>query len=329
MSDALALPETINCHELPENPWPEAAYRLLPRDPDNEYYRERTDRNIGWITENEQELLRHSTVGIAGCGGMGGLLASTFIRLGIGAVRIADCETFDRSNINRQFAAMRGTVGESKAFATARLARAVSDDTELVVYPQGITEETVDAFLAGCSAVCDEIEVLALPARILLHARARVHGIPVFNCNTVGFSTNLFLYTPGSMTMEEATGITYPEALALHARAGVGDQEAVKAIVDAMMRAVVPELPEYSPEDPQTNRASFFRRFEEERKVPIIATNPPMASGFLANRVLLHLLKDSGVRRDIAETPPMPGYLSIDAAAMTARAVQEGWNPHA
>src|SRR6202142_2386032 len=202
----------VECFDLPEYPSADTAYRLLPRHADEAYYTERTDRNRGWITRDEQEILRRSVVGIAGCGGMGGLLASIFLRLGVGEIRIAANEVFDVSNINRQFAAGRGTVGMSKAFETARMARAVTDDTTLVVYPQGIVEQTVVPFLQGCDVVCDEIEFWAVGARILLHRAARSLGICLFNCNTVGFGTRLFLFEPKGYTMEEVLGLTYGEA---------------------------------------------------------------------------------------------------------------------
>lgn len=312
----------VGLYDLPEAASVDTAYRLLPKQSDAAYYHERTDRNIGWITPEEQISLSKSVVGIAGCGGMGGLIASTFVRLGIGQVRIADCEVFDVSNINRQFGAMRTTVGLSKAFETARLIRTISNDNTLVVYPQGITEETVDSFLAGCDVVCDEIEVFALDARILLHQRARARGISLFNCNTVGLSTNLFLYTPESMTMEEATGISYDEAKEMCAQARNGDRAQARHIGEAMVRAVLPKVPVYS-RHPGADREAFFGRLYAG-KAPILATNPSLASGFLADRVLLYLLRNSGVRRTVVQTPEMPGYLRLDAWHMQMETVSTG-----
>src|SRR5262245_28319752 len=122
---------------------------------DPQYYRERTSRNIGWISEDEQELIRNYSLGIAGCGGMGGMLGERFVRLGVGTVKIADIENFDTTNMNRQYAAVKNSIGKSKALSTGRMLRAITNDFTLEVYPQGICEEVVDQFLEGCSAVCD------------------------------------------------------------------------------------------------------------------------------------------------------------------------------
>jgi len=112
------------------------------------------------------------TIGIAGCGGMGGLVAQILLRAGIGTIKIADTEVFDASNINRQFGAQRHTIGQNKAITTAKMLRATSDDTSIHVYPKGITEEYVDSFVDGCDLILDEIEYWSLAGRILLHIKA-------------------------------------------------------------------------------------------------------------------------------------------------------------
>ena len=56
----------------------------------DDLYRSIFSRNIGFFTESEQEKLRRSTIGIAGMGGVGGLLAERLTRLGIGQLKILD-----------------------------------------------------------------------------------------------------------------------------------------------------------------------------------------------------------------------------------------------
>jgi len=314
----------INCFDLPENPDPNCVYTLLPKNPDDEYYRERTDRNIGWITREEQEILRKSVVGIAGCGGMGGQLAQIFARLGIGEIRIADCEVFDVSNINRQFAAKRTTVGKSKAFETAKAVREITDDFTLVVYSQGICEETVDDFLSGCDVICDEIEFWAVGARILLHQQARKAGISVFNCNTVGFGTRLFFFTPDSGTMEDCLGLTYGEAKELQYKIQnkSADKQEIERVMGSVLNGLVPKVPGYC----KPSELKFIlNRLFTEGKAAIIATNPPMATGFLCDHVLFYLLRKSSTKRNIVKPPGMPGYLFFDVGRMEVNIMEQKW----
>lgn len=285
------------------------------------YYRERVDRNIGWILPHEQEILRRSIVGIAGNGGMGGLLCATLLRAGIGELRIADREVFDLSNLNRQFAARRATVGKSKALETAKELRRITDDARIVIYPEGISEETVDDFVSGCDLVLDEIEFFAVGARILLHQRARNAGVPIFNCNTVGFGTRLFFFTPESTTMEELLGFSYEEAKTQEDAVRAGDSTARNMLIERVNAGLLPELPEYKGGD----RTLFIKRLIVEGKASIFATNPPLATGFLADRTALYLLRASGVKRTIAHLPEMPGYLYFDAAFMNCKIVRGRW----
>ena len=66
-------------------------------------------RNIGWVTETEQALLRTRRIAIAGLGGVGGSHLLTLTRLGIGRFNIADLDTFDElaaRNAGKVFEAM-------------------------------------------------------------------------------------------------------------------------------------------------------------------------------------------------------------------------------
>ena len=309
---------------------PGRVYRLLPHDASDEFYYERTDRNIGWITREEQEMLRHKVVGIAGCGGMGGLLASIFCRLGVGEVRIADSETFDVSNINRQYAAGRLTIGESKAWETARLTRETVDDVTLVVYPEGIIEETVHDFVSGCDLICDEVEFWAAGSRIMLHQHARFLGVPLLNCNTVGFGTRLFLFTPGGYPIERMLGMSYEEAIAQQARiqAGTATEKEVTVLMERILDGLVPELPEYAANPSRYSTVATARaRLINERRATIISTNPPLAAGFLADHALFQLLKESPIPRTYVLPPPAPGYLYFDCGQHAARVVARDGRP--
>ena len=65
-------------------------------------YHEAFSRNLGWVTEAEQETLRNKRIAIAGMGGVGGSHLLTLTRLGIGAFNLADFDQFELANFNRQ-----------------------------------------------------------------------------------------------------------------------------------------------------------------------------------------------------------------------------------
>ena len=77
-------------------------------------YRSAFSRNLGWVTEAEQERLRHRRVAIAGLGGVGGVHLLALTRLGIGKFHIADHDRFELVNFNRQAGATVDTLGRPK-----------------------------------------------------------------------------------------------------------------------------------------------------------------------------------------------------------------------
>lgn len=68
-------------------------------------YEEAFSRNIGWLTEAEQQALRGKKIAIAGMGGVGGIHLLTLARLGIGGFHIADLPRRQELSPGRQLGA--------------------------------------------------------------------------------------------------------------------------------------------------------------------------------------------------------------------------------
>src|SRR5258705_3199384 len=89
------------------------------------------DRNIGWLTEWEQQTLRAKRVAIAGMGGVGGFYLTTLARLGIGAFTVADFDHFEIANFNRQIGATIQTLGRPKAEVLGEMAHAINPEIRI------------------------------------------------------------------------------------------------------------------------------------------------------------------------------------------------------
>jgi hypothetical protein len=83
-----ALSDTLKTNDLLST----RPRRLMP--PPGFAYAPAFDRNIGWVTEWEQQALRAKRVAIAGMGGVGGIHLLSLARLGIGRFSIADLDAF-------------------------------------------------------------------------------------------------------------------------------------------------------------------------------------------------------------------------------------------
>ena len=159
-------------------------------------------RNIGIVSEEDQERLRNSTIGIAGTGGVGGQFAYNMARLGVGRIKLSDPETFDYSNVNRQFGATTNTIGAKKADVVADECKKINPNLEIMI-SYGITVDNVEDFIRGCNFVSDSIEIFSLWERLALHKIAREYDLPVSFAPALGFGSALFVFDPRGMTFEE------------------------------------------------------------------------------------------------------------------------------
>src|SRR5262245_54211900 len=123
------------------------------------------DRNVGWVTDAEQAVLRRKRVAIAGLGGVGGYHLLTLVRLGVGAFTLAEFDTFDLPNFNRQAGAGLSTVGRRKLDVLVGMARDINPELEIRTVPEGITAANVDEFLDGADIYVDGLDFFAFEAR--------------------------------------------------------------------------------------------------------------------------------------------------------------------
>ena len=161
------------------------------------------DRNVGWLTASEQRQLRSKRVAIAGMGGVGGSHLLTLARLGIGKFHIADFDTFEIGNFNRQAGATMSTLGCSKVEVLAAMARDINPDAEVRMFPDGVHAGNVDRFFEGVDLYVDGLDAFAFEAREMVFAYCAEHRLPATTAAPLGMSAALLNFVPGGMTFEE------------------------------------------------------------------------------------------------------------------------------
>ncbi len=160
-------------------------------------------RNIGWVTPQEQAILRDKRIAIAGLGGVGGSHLLTLTRLGITKFNLADFDTFELANFNRQAGATVSTLGEVKTDVLSDMARDINPTLDIKTFPQGLTEDSVDAFLEDVDLYVDGLDFFAVKARRIAFAACAEQGIPAVTAAPLGMGTALLNFLPGHMTFEE------------------------------------------------------------------------------------------------------------------------------
>jgi molybdopterin/thiamine biosynthesis adenylyltransferase len=160
-------------------------------------------RNIGWVTAAEQQALRSKRIAIAGLGGVGGAHLLTLTRLGIGAFHIADFDTFDIVNFNRQAGAMTSSLGQKKTDVLSRMARDINPQLQLTTFEEGVTTQNLSSFLTGVDLFVDGLDFFAFSARRMVFAACAQLRIPAVTVAPLGMGAALLNFLPSGMTFEE------------------------------------------------------------------------------------------------------------------------------
>tara|TARA_R110002110_G_scaffold91264_2_gene237409 strand:- start:17507 stop:18370 length:864 start_codon:yes stop_codon:yes gene_type:complete len=160
-------------------------------------------RNIGWVTTDEQQALRSKRVAIAGLGGVGGGHLLTLSRLGIGNFHISDLDTFEIGNFNRQAGASVSHMDRPKLDVMREMALDINPEMNVGLFPEGVSEANIDAFLEGVDLYVDALDFFAIDARRLVFEACEKKGIPAITAAPLGMGVAFLAFLPGKMSFEQ------------------------------------------------------------------------------------------------------------------------------
>lgn len=152
-----------------------------------------TLRNHGFILESTQKKLGDTTFLIAGCGSIGGSAVELLVRTGARKFILADPDTYDHTNLNRQSAGFND-VGRNKANLTREKILWVYPDCEVEIYEEGINELNLESILKKADIIVDGIDVTTISgwnAKYSLHESAKKRMLPVIS----GYDMDATQYT--------------------------------------------------------------------------------------------------------------------------------------
>lgn len=129
-------------------------------------YTEFTTRNIGFVTQNEQQILQQLKVFIPGMGGMGGIAISCLARMGVENFIISDFDHFEISNLNRQIFASVNNIGKNKSEEAKNALKAINPNIQIEVISKNWVNvlddilPKIDLVINGCDDVKSTIQLI-------------------------------------------------------------------------------------------------------------------------------------------------------------------------
>lgn len=232
-------------------------------------------RNYGFWSASEQQALLSADVAVAGVGGDGYLLGLSLVRMGVGRLRIADPEVFEAENVNRVPGATQPNLGRLKVDCFYEDALAINPALKVDVYPDGVTAENIEPFLAHANLVVDETELTRLELGTMIADQARRNGIPNLQVMNIGFAGQVTSFHPSApATFRDMIGVD--EATPL--------DEVADIVLD--LRRVLPFVPDYLD-------VSVLDAVDQQAPLPSVVQGVNLASALGASQAFLHLVAGS------------------------------------
>lgn len=165
----------------------------------NETYGKMINRNIGILTQSQQENLQNTSVALFGLGGLGGVIGEILTRSGIGTLKIVDYDKFEPTNSNRQIFAFDETYGKMKTDVTESFLKKINPDIKIEKFNE-VSSGNINQILNNAS-----IAVLAIDSTkpcVIISRAARKNGLPLVEGWAIPFG-NVRVFTKDTPTLEE------------------------------------------------------------------------------------------------------------------------------
>ncbi len=160
---------------------------------------QRFDRQIRFapLGRKGQERIQSSRVCLVGCGALGGVLAQTLVRAGVGELVLVDRDIVEPSNLPRQvlFDEQHATEGTPKALAASASLARIGGPTRLVPHVAHVDAKNLPELARGASLLLDGTD--NLETRYLLNDFAVEQRIPWIYAGVVGGSGLVLPVLPG------------------------------------------------------------------------------------------------------------------------------------
>jgi len=147
---------------------------------------DRTEKLIGAV---KLDIIKNSGIIVFGLGGVGGYAVETLARSGVGTIGIVDCDVVGITNINRQIAALKSTVGKYKADVFKERIADINEEIKVNAFKERLTRYNADIFFTeNYDYILDAIDDVA--AKIALIEKAKELRIPVISSMGAGNKTD-------------------------------------------------------------------------------------------------------------------------------------------
>ncbi len=165
----------------------------------DKFYEEFLVRNLGFVSQNEQEFLSTTKIFICGVGGMGGACLESLVRMGVQEVGICDIDVFEISNLNRQVFCNLDSIDQKKSVA--------SKEQSLKINPFLNIKNWGEDWVNHIDEICQHYDILVngcddIKSTLIIYRKARKYKKPIIDAFASPLPS-VYVTRPGEPTPEE------------------------------------------------------------------------------------------------------------------------------
>ena len=237
------------------------------------------------------------TILLAGVG-LASRIATLAMRTGFRRFILADGDTVELSNLNRQSFTLR-QVGHNKAEAAAERLRAIRSDAVIETIPAFLDAESLKAPLAKADFVINSID-FDNPAFFALNRRAREQGKTVLMPLNLGWGGALVVFTPDAPSLETFLELPEDAPAPTDKIAGLMVQRALSAARDGVPPYLASTLSDFLtngqswPNQPQLGVAAALTAAMSVRAIVALLSGEPIRVAPAVNHVDLRVALEPG-----------------------------------
>ncbi|MBM6699104.1 HesA/MoeB/ThiF family protein [Bifidobacterium pullorum subsp. saeculare] len=185
--------------------------------------------------EAAQERLVRSRVLVVGAGGLGSPVCLYLAAAGVGTLTIADDDTVDVSNLQRQIIHTTARAGLPKVDSAAEAIRALNQEVDVEPRRMRVDAATVDGLVADHDLVVDCSDGIA--TKYLLNDACVRAGTPLVHAGVVGYAGQVMAIVPGEGPCYRCLFPDEPEAGSLPTSHDIGVFGPAVGVVGSMEAA--------------------------------------------------------------------------------------------
>lgn len=141
-----------------------------------------------------QERLLAATALVVGAGGLGAACLQYLASAGVGKILVADGDTVELSNLQRQVIHRESSLGENKAESAARAMRALNAGCSVEVIPRRLDAAELGSWVDRADVVVDCSD--NFPTRHALNRACFDRGVPLVSGAAIRFDGQLTTFDP-------------------------------------------------------------------------------------------------------------------------------------